>query len=323
MVSNVLAIMLMLVCTLEAKRCSEENDLFSEAHSNNFVIRWAFQDLCDFVYDPRTNPWPTPTNTGKTPTFNPAEVKPGDMIFVRDALWFFRTEGKKITVPYFILTAGEYLDSFKEDYFRYLDNPLILGWFTVHPHKKQHERVFAIPLGILQYHDLYTKRAEAHKKFLNYRKAKKKKLLYMNITDWRNPARKKIRELFKDKPFCSCGDFGPFERYLKETAEHKFSIAPPGLGPDLYRIYECLLVGTIPIVQHSYMDWLYEGLPILFVDDWEAITREYLEQQYAQLTARKYNPEKLYMEYWIDYIATTRERLFNKYNERQNREGAQ
>ncbi len=319
MVKNKLGItaVLFIIAGLEAEKFevleSRDYDLFTEAPSHNFVIRWAFQELCDFVYDPRTNPWPTPTVTGKTPTFDPKAVRPGNMIFVRDAYWFFKTEGRQIEVPYFILTAGEYLDMFKEEYFKYLDkNPLILGWFTVHPHKKSHERVFPIPLGIIQFHDLYTKREEVHKKFLGYRRAEKKKLLYMNCTDWRNPIRKRIREIFLAKPFCDHSAQCPFEKYLKDTASHKFSVAPPGLGPDLYRVYECLLVGTIPIIEHSHLDFLYEGLPVLFIDDWNEVTEEFLHEQYARIKARKYNPEKLYMEYWIDYIASLRQRVMEE-----------
>ena len=188
-----------------------DNDLFMDAPSHNFVIRWAFQELCDFVYDPRHDPWPSERVNGKTPTFNPDEVKPGDMIFVRDATWFFKTEGRRIQVPYFILTSGEYLDTFKEDYFKYLDKyPNILGWFTIHPHKKQHERVFPLPLGIIQFNDLYTKREEVHAKFLRYRRTEKQKLLYFNCTDWRNPERKRIRELFGAKSFCDHSALYPF-----------------------------------------------------------------------------------------------------------------
>ena len=73
-----------------------------------------------------------------------------------------------------------------------------------------------------------------------------------------------------------------FNQYIKETAEHKFQLSPPGLGPDCYRVWESLLVGTIPIVEHSYFDWMYEGLPVLFIDKWEEVTPEFLEQKYRE-----------------------------------------
>lgn len=72
-------------------------------------------------------------------------------------------------------------------------------------------------------------------------------------------------------------------------------------------------MGTIPIVQHSYLDYLYDGLPVLLIDSWQEVTEEFLHQKYAEMTGKKYNPEKLYMEYWIKYIQETRERLFAQY----------
>ncbi len=290
-----------------------DHDLFYPTTSSNFVIRWAFQELCDFVFDPRTV-WPTSTDVWPA-TFDPKKVRVGDMVFVRDAHHFFKTMHSKIKVPYFIMTHGEYLDTFQEGYFDYLEDSRILGWFTIHPHKKKHERVFPIPLGIVQYHDIYKKREDVHNKFLKYRHTKKEKLLYMNFTDWRNPDRKRIRDYFLEQKFCNNGHQCPFEKYIRETALHKFIVSPPGLGPDCYRIYESLLVGTIPIVQHSYLDYMYEGLPVLFIDNWEQVTEEFLNEAYKEFTSKKYNPERLYMQYWIDYINVTRKRLLDAYRE--------
>jgi len=284
-------------------------DLFYPVASDNFVIRWAFQELCNHSFDPRKI-WPTP---GKT-TFNPASVKAGEMIFVRDAPYFFKHLHPKIKVPYFILTHGEYLDTFQDSYFKYVREKNVLGWFTIHPPERRHEKVFPIPLGIIQYNDLYEKRGEAHRHFLKYRKAKRDKLLYMNFTDWRNPERKRIRDLFLTKHFCDNGFPCRFTQYSKETAQHKFIVSPPGLGPDCYRVYESLLVGTIPIVQHSYLDYMYEGLPVLFINEWEEVTEEFLEAKYKEMTSRKYNPEKLYMEYWVSYIAHIRNRIMREHN---------
>lgn len=297
-------------CFAQTAKESKEYDLFDDYPTDNFVIRWAFQAECDHIFDPRYV-WPT---TRQKATFNPASVQAGDTIFVRDAPYFFKHLHPKIQVPYFILTHGEYLDTFTDSYFKYTKEPNLLAWFTIHPPKKSHEKVFPLALGIVQYDDLYDKRAEVHKQFLKYRRTKKDKLLYMNFTDWKNPARKKIRDFFLTKPYCHNGDPCRFSQYIKETAQHKFIISPPGLGPDCYRIYESLLVGTIPVVQHSYMDYMYEGLPVLFIDTWDEVTQEFLEQKYKEITARKYDPKRLYMEYWLEQINQVRDRLCREHN---------
>ena len=304
--------LLSVVCAESHEREGAEYDLFYEAPSHNYVIRWAFQAICDFSFDSR-NVWPTTTKAGGA-TFDPSQVRPGDTVFVRDAPHFFKTMHHKIKVPYFILTHGEYLDTFQDSYFKYANEEKVLAWFTIHPPKKQHQKVFPIALGIVQYYDLYEKRADVHKQFLKYRSTKKEKLLYMNFTDWRNPQRKKIRDFFLEKTYCNNGRPCRFNQYIKETAQHKFIISPPGLGPDLYRIYEALLVGTIPVVKHSHLDYLYEGLPLLYVDDWEEVTEEFLHKKYAEITSKKYNPKKLYMEYWLEQIELVKASILKAHN---------
>ena len=71
-----------------------------------------------------------------------------------------------------------------------------------------------------------------------------------------------------------------------------------------------LLVGTIPIIKHSHLDYLYEGFPVLYIDEWDEVTEEFLNQKYAEITSRKYDPTRLYMEYWIEYIREIRARFF-------------
>lgn len=278
--------------------------LYEPASSSQFVNRWAFQSLCDFVFDPR-KVWPTIDETHPV-TFDPREVRAGDMIFVRDASQFFKKMHEAIQVPYFIMTHGEYLDKFVPGHYKYLDDPKILGWFTIHPCSKFHERVFALPLGVIQYKELCLDHESKNKLFEKLRNTEKRGLLYMNFSDWGNPARKAIRQIFSAKPFCKSAVTTHFAPYISELGKHAFVISPPGLGPDCYRVWESLLVGTIPIVQRSHIDWLYEGLPVLFIDDWEEVTESFLYKKYEEITALRYSCKKLYMEYWIDFIEKTR-----------------
>ena len=284
-------------------------DFYEGEPSDNFVIRWAFQDLCDHHYDFR-EVWPTPSEHDQPVTFKASQVKSGDMIFVRDIRSFFKEKHHKIKVPYFVLTSGEYLDMFQEKYFKYLEDGKILAWFTVHPCKIAHERVIPIPLGVVQYEWLYKRRRKVQAQFMKYRNTPKKKLLYMNFTEWRMPFRTKIKDFFKNKLFVTDQERCSFTEYSSELAQHKFVLSPPGLGPDCYRVWEACLAGTIPIVQHSYLDFIYEGLPILFIDSWSEVTEEFLYEKYSEMTSKKYSQETLYMEYWIDLIAKTRQKFW-------------
>ncbi|MBA2306605.1 hypothetical protein H0W26_00515 [Candidatus Dependentiae bacterium] len=296
----------MILCFHSVIDCIE----YEQYQSTYFVNRWAFQNLCDFVFDPRKI-WPT--DTARATTFEPRDVKSGNMIFVRDAHQFFKKMHDAIEVPYFIMTHGEYLDKFIPTYFKYLNDSKILGWFTIHPCSAAHERVFALPLGVIQYKDLCLNYESTHKLFKRLREDNKPGLLYMNFTDWCNPGRKKIRHLFLDKPFCKSAGVTHFGPYISELSKYKFVISPPGLGPDCYRVWESLLVGTIPIVQRSHIDGLYDGFPVLFIDTWEEVTESFLQKKYKEITARRYSCEKLYMDYWIKFIQKTRKLCVDRY----------
>ncbi len=281
--------------------------------SENFVIRWAFQALCDHHFDPRVDLCRWPTNPERGVTFNPQDVKPGDIVFVRDFEYYFEHKHHKIDVPYFVLTHGECLDKFREKNLKYLRDGKILAWFTIHPYAEiMHERIIPIPLGIVQYKELFDKKKKMHKRFTELRNRKKDKLLYMNFTEWCMPERTRIRKFFEHKPYVTYVERCEFNTFIHELAEHKFVLSPPGLGPDCYRVWESVLLGSIPLVEHSPLDFMYEGLPVLFIDRWEDITEEFLEQKYEEMSAQTYSPRRLGMEYWIDIIDVVRKKYWPK-----------
>jgi hypothetical protein len=94
----------------------------------------------------------------------------------------------------------------------------------------------------------------------------------------------------------------PFSEYLSVLSTFRFCMSPPGEGIDTHRTWECLMVGTIPIVIHSPIDILYEDLPVLLInkEDVNQITVEYLNEKYMEITNSniKYNFDKLYTPYW-------------------------
>ena len=304
-------------------------DLYYGHSSDTFIMRWHFQALCDHVFDPRTNrfAWPTSTEKGGA-RFDPAVVQAGDIIFVRDVLLFFEEIHPYIRNPYVMITHGECRDTCEDSYLNYLDDDRIIAWFSIHPSKSGHSKYYPIPLGIKQDKKPFLEaNKELNRMLKQLRNATPKtKLLYLNFDDEANPTRKKIRELLADKDFCfSQIERIPFEDYLKQMAEFKFALSPRGWGPDCYRTWEALLVGTIPVVERgihdaiairakkeSQLDKLYEGLPILVIDDWKQITEDFLEKEYRRITSKKYNLGKLYIEYWHKKIKAVRDAFLQK-----------
>jgi hypothetical protein len=111
--------------------------------------------------------------------------------------------------------------------------------------------------------------------------AEKKYLLYMNFSAGTNPsARKPAYDYFKDKDFCHVTGRMSVESYLWNVVHAKFVVSPHGNGLDCHRTWEALYLGVIPIVKTSSLDQLYEDLPVLIVDDWSDVTREFLETKW-------------------------------------------
>jgi hypothetical protein len=57
-----------------------------------------------------------------------------------------------------------------------------------------------------------------------------------------------------------------FDDYMRELSNHKFVICQAGNGVDTHRVCEVLLMGSVPVVEHSGLDTLYSQWPVLLVD---------------------------------------------------------
>ena len=85
-----------------------------------------------------------------------------------------------------------------------------------------------------------------------------------------------------------------------------FVVCPHGGGLDCHRNWEALCLGCIPIVKTSPIDSLYNGLPVLIVDDWQNITIDLLKNTIIRFKTmfqnNEFNMEKIKLEYWINLI---------------------
>ena len=191
---------------------------------------------------------------------------------------------------------------------------MVIAWYGIHANEMamDHPKFSPIPIGIIQNPSHYKKRNKLNNYFTKLRtKTKKKCLVYMNFADFQKPERKKLKKLMRKKPYCKKGERIEFKDYLKQMAQSVFTLSPKGLGPDCYRTWESMLVGSIPIVRTSQLDPLYEGLPVLIIDDWQQLTEEFLEKKYKEITSKKYDINRLYTEYWTSKIRQKKE-VFRK-----------
>jgi hypothetical protein len=80
----------------------------------------------------------------------------------------------------------------------------------------------------------------------------------------------------------------------KNIIQYKYVISPHGNGLDCHRTWEALFLGCIPIVKTSPLDSMFQGLPILIVQNWTDVTQKLLDTfqpDYSEM-------QKLELSYW-------------------------
>ncbi len=96
----------------------------------------------------------------------------------------------------------------------------------------------------------------------------------------------------------------PFDHML-ETAESRFALSPSGLGMDTYRLWQALLVGTVPVVESNPgLDRTYSSLPVLVVHNYSDLNPRLLKRAWPcfRENAHKFNYAALTMPYWLNLI---------------------
>ena len=96
-----------------------------------------------------------------------------------------------------------------------------------------------------------------------------------------------------------------FDDHLLEIAQSKFVLCPSGLGFDTYRMWETMLLGSIPIIESNVgMDRTVASLPVLIVKDFKYLTPQLLHRAYPCFLkhAHQFNFAALREDYWVNLI---------------------
>lgn len=167
----------------------------------------------------------------------------------------------------------------------------------------QSEKLVKIPIG-------FNDAAINHIVNVNV-ESNKDKLIYSNFKICHHPERQKCFDYFVQFEWVDFYMDGmnnvrqlPFEDFYNTLKEYKYCISPRGAGIDTHRIYECIYFGVIPIVMRNELSDLYENLPVLLVDDWSEIKKDYLEKNYNTLKNNltnwvEMNPNWYKTEFWL------------------------
>ena len=90
-------------------------------------------------------------------------------------------------------------------------------------------------------------------------------------------SRRNLKESFKYKQFTHFLEKLKFEDYLLAMNNYKFVLCPRGCGTDTHRFWEVILTGSVPVLETSGLDSLYQNFPCIIVNNFSEVTQELLD----------------------------------------------
>jgi len=263
-----------------------------------FISYITFRNMCDFIIDSNTK------------EFDPDKVQQGDVIFVRTWFleWFEQNVHDLIKHPYILVSSGEGAWKPNPTLARLLYDPKVAAWFGRNMIFSYHPKLFQLPMG--QDLALFILDPGVRKSLddaVRNLPAVKKHLLYMCFYPREYGDRNRIQQLFSNASYCLFRESVGRPQFYEDIAASKFVLSPLGFETDCVRTWEALVLHSIPIVEHTFLDPIYEGLPVVIVEDWTEINESFLNEKYDELKDVKV--DKAYFDNWKDLIEKTKTRV--------------
>ena len=235
------------------------------------------------------------------------DFRPGDVVFCKidEVLKFF--ERLRLTRKRIVLVTGE--GDLPCDGFRQYFLPAnVVRWFATNI-TAPHPRTSALPLSLGSPRSSVTLHAE---EILGLRASgiPRDRWLYVNFRPDTNPSvRQPVFDDFQRRS--ATGDWitfappsgrGTNTGFLEALVRHRFVLCPPGNGVDTHRMWEALLAGAVPVVLRSRALEPFSELPVLFVEDFGQVTKEFLEAALQKHPASPTVPALMTSDFWRSRI---------------------
>jgi hypothetical protein len=168
------------------------------------------------------------------------------------------------------------------------------------------DKVYPLPIGLEN--DYIT--GQPQRKLILQEKSKieivPSKLLYLNcnVNTWK-PDRQPAYDYFSSQSWATVRppNHSNYHAFCDDIMNHHFAVCPRGNGLDCHRSWEVLYLNRYPIMKRYHgLEKMFTDLPVVFVDDWNQVTEEFVKQKLQEMKNTQYNMEKLKFSYWKNYI---------------------
>jgi len=218
-----------------------------------------------------------------------------------------------------ITTDGDYsVPSRVPSYQAILDHPLCTAWYTQnYDGSVEHPKFRPIPIGFdLHTHwpGLWSPPKQIQDNLDHMLRLRREGLDHTNyrseaifVPPWATKQRHPDRTV-APKILDQCnithvhGPNMPINELWGNYTRYRFALSPFGHGMDTHRTWELLFFGAIPIVKTSSLDVLYEGLPVIIVQEYSDICKDhYLEAAWACVEHLWPARDEVFtMDWWLD-----------------------
>jgi hypothetical protein len=194
-------------------------------------------------------------------SFDPADVKDGDVIFVKtDFLSFFvKNMLPRIREPFALITGHSDLTPSDSCAKTILENSLVYRWLAMHM-AVHHPKLTHLPIGLAEPDSPTGDQRVVRECMEKTRGVEKKRGIFVPPMGNSHPSRSTLP---------TSSSRLPFRDYLEKVAEYEHVLCPAGNGIDVHRVYEALLMRTVPVyvARDGVVPGAYADLPVVVVHD--------------------------------------------------------
>ena len=214
---------------------------------------------------------------------------------------FFKLKLKDINSKFILITHNSDI-VIDEKYSTFLESKFLIHWFALN-NTIAHKKITSIPIGIENLHYFNNGRRGEFQRNIVIRKK-----LNRIISAFRchtNPVeRTHAMNVLKATGLADFIETPP-HLFKAELSKYRFVASPPGNGPDCYRTWEAMYLGTVPIVIGQAFYSLFPNFPGLVLDSWEELFKfddQLLDEVFNKHSKFLKNTKYLWMSYWRETI---------------------
>jgi hypothetical protein len=157
-----------------------------------------------------------------------------------------------------------------------LQDPRVLHWFAENLDARSHPKFSPMPLGLVFHDPQASHRIPVPQVPPQAARPLRALCAHRVREDWQWDVRREVTELCRQhfSEFCTIPDGEvPLDEFERLMHQHAFVICAEGGGLDPSpKAWHALLHGAIPIVRSTALDQAYAGLPVVFIQGWDAST---------------------------------------------------